>query len=150
MVEPALACLEVERPDIFLIAGRYTLLDHTALDRLFPACAAQGVKIVLGGPYNSGLLAGGTTFNYVPAEPEIVARARAIRAICERHGVDIKAAALQFCAAHPVVAAVVPGPRTAAEVKQNAALMQVEIPGALWLDLRSASLLPENAPVAEK
>jgi D-threo-aldose 1-dehydrogenase len=146
LVEAALACLEAARPDIFLIAGRYTLLDHTALERLFPACAARGVKVVLGGPYNSGLLAGGTTFNYVPAEPDMVARADAIRAICERHGTDIKAAALQFCAAHPVVAAVIPGPRTAIEVQQNAALMRAQIPGALWSDLRSAGLLPENAP----
>jgi D-threo-aldose 1-dehydrogenase len=107
------------------------------------------VKIVLGGPYNSGLLAGGTTFNYVPAQPDMVARADAIRAICERHGTDIKAAALQFCAAHPVVAAVIPGPRTAAEVQQNAALMQAEIPGGLWHDLRHAGLLPERAPTPE-
>src|SRR4029453_18979284 len=77
LVEPALACLETERPDIFLIAGRYTLLVHTALDRLFSACAAKGVRVVLGGPYNPGLLAGGTTFNYVPAEPDMVARAQA-------------------------------------------------------------------------
>src|SRR5262249_8569109 len=95
LVEPALACLEAARPDIFLIAGRYTLLDHTALVRLFPACAARGVKVVLGGPYNSGLLAGGTTFNYVPAEPAMVARADAIHAICARHDTDMKAAALQ-------------------------------------------------------
>ena len=128
LVEPALLCLEAARPDIFLIAGRYTLLDHTALGRLFPVCAAKGVKIVLGGPYNSGLLAGGTTFNYEPAKADMVARANAIRGICERHGTDIKAAALQFCAAHPVVAAVIPGPRTAAEVQQNAALMQAEFP----------------------
>jgi D-threo-aldose 1-dehydrogenase len=80
----------------------------------------------------------------------MVARADAIRAICERHGTDIKAAALQFCAAHPVVAAVIPGPRTAAEVQQNAKLMQAEIPGALWLDLRRAGLLPENAPTPER
>ena len=83
---------------------------------------------MLGGPYNSGLLAGGTTFNYEPAKADMVARANAIRGICERHGTDIKAAALQFCAAHPVVAAVIPGPRTAAEVQQNAALMQAEDP----------------------
>lgn len=150
LVEPALACLETERPDVFLIAGRYTLLDQTALQRLFPACAAKGVKVVLGGPYNSGLLAGGTTFNYVAAKPDMVARADAIRAICERHGTDIKAAALQFCTAHPVVAAVIPGPRTAAEVQQNAALMQAEIPGALWPELRRAGLLPENAPTPER
>jgi D-threo-aldose 1-dehydrogenase len=105
---------------------------------------------VLGGPYNSGLLAGGTTFNYQPAKADMVARANAIRAICERHGADIKAAALQFCAAHPVVAAVIPGPRTSVEVQQNAALMQAEIPGALWTELRRAGLLLESAPTPEK
>ena len=101
---------------------------------------------MLGGPYNSGLLAGGTTFNYETARPEMVARADAIRAVCARHGTDIKAAALQFCAAHPVVAAVIPGPRTAGEVQQNASLMRAEIPGGLWTELRGAGLLPENAP----
>jgi aryl-alcohol dehydrogenase-like predicted oxidoreductase len=77
---------------------------------------------------------------------EMVDRAQAIRTICERHGVDIKAAALQFCATHPVVAAVIPGPRTADEGWQNAALMRAPIPGALWSELRRAGLLPENAP----
>ncbi len=149
LVEPALACLEAAKPDLFLIAGRYTLLDHSALGQLFPACLAKGVKVVLGGPYNSGLLAGGTTFNYEPAKADIVARADAIRALCARHGTDIKAAALQFCAAHPAVAAVIPGPRSAAEVAQNAQLMQAEIPGALWADLRRAGLLPDNAPTPE-
>ena len=149
MVEPALACLEVAAPDMFLIAGRYTLIDHTALARLFPACAAKGAKVVIGGPYNSGLLAGGTTFNYETAPTEIVARADAVRAVCARRGVDIKAAALQFCAAHPVVAAVIPGPRTAGEVIENAILMQTEIPGALWSDLRRAGLLPAEAPTPE-
>ncbi|MGZ5913572.1 MAG: aldo/keto reductase, partial [Reyranella sp.] len=149
LVEPALACLEAVTPDLFLIAGRYTLLDHTALAALFPACLAKGVKVVLGGPYNSGLLAGGTTFNYEPAKADMLARADAIRAICERHDTDIKAAALQFCAAHPAVAAVIPGPRSAAEVQQNAALMQVKIPGGLWADLRRAGLLPEDAPTPE-
>lgn len=146
MVEPALACLEAADPDIFLIAGRYTLIDHTALAKLFPACAAKGVKVVLGGPYNSGLLAGGTTFNYEPAQADTVAKAQAVRAICDRHGVDIRAAALQFCAAHPVVAAVIPGPRSATEAAQNASLMQAPIPGQLWRDLRQANLLPEEAP----
>jgi D-threo-aldose 1-dehydrogenase len=80
----------------------------------------------------------------------MVARANAIRAICERHGTDIKAVALQFCAAHPVVAAVIPGPRTAAEVQENAVLMQAEIPSTLWAELRRAGLLPESAPTPEK
>lgn len=150
LVEPALACLDAADPDIFLIAGRYTLIDHTALTKLLPACAARGVKVVVGGPYNSGLLAGGTTFNYAPAQAEVVARAQAVRAVCDRHGVDIRAAALQFCAAHPVVAAVIPGPRGAAEAAQNAALMVAEIPGQLWRDLRHAGLLPEAAPTPEQ
>jgi D-threo-aldose 1-dehydrogenase len=150
LVEPALACLEVADPDIFLIAGRYTLLDQTALSQLFPACAARGVKVVIGGPYNSGLLAGGTTYDYEPAKGEVVTRALALRAICERHGTDIKAAALQFCAAHPVVVAVIPGARTATEVRENAALMQVQIPSAMWSELRRTGLLPEEAPLPDK
>ena len=113
LVEPALACLEAAKPDLFLIAGRYTLLDHTALGEAVPRLPRQGRrKSSLGGPYNSGLLAGGTTFNYEPAKADMVGRADAIRALCERHGTDIKAAALQFCAAHPAVAAVIPGPRS--------------------------------------
>ncbi len=146
LVAPCLVALERAQPDLFLIAGRYTLLDHTALAELFPACAAKGVKCVLGGPYNSGLLAGGTTFNYETAPPDIAARAQAIRAICERHGVDIKAAALQFCAAHPQVEAIIPGGRTAAEVTENAAMMKAPIPAALWPDLRKAGLIPDAAP----
>jgi D-threo-aldose 1-dehydrogenase len=105
------------------------------------------VKCVLGGPYNSGLLAGGTTFNYEAAPAELVARAQAIAAICARHGVDLKAAALQFCAAHPQVAAIIPGGRTAAEVTENAAMMAADVPGAVWHDLRKAGLLPIEAPV---
>ena len=147
LVETCLAALEGCTPDLFLIAGRYTLLDQTALGTLFPACAARGVRCVLGGPYNSGLLAGGTTFNYETAPPEMVARARAIGAICVRHGVKLKAAALQFCAAHPVVATVIPGARTAAEVLENAALMEARIPDSLWADLREAGLLAQDAPV---
>lgn len=147
MVEPCLAALERSEPDLFLIAGRYTLLDHTALGQLFPACAARGVRCVLGGPYNSGLLAGGATFNYETAPPEIAARAQAIDAMCRRHGVNTKAAALQFCAAHPQVAAVIPGARNAAEVVENVAMMSVAIPGQLWRDLRAEGVIPEAAPV---
>jgi D-threo-aldose 1-dehydrogenase len=146
LVEPCLLALEHADPDQFLIAGRYTLLDHTALAALFPACAARGVRCVLGGPYNSGLLAGGATFDYRTAPPALAARAQAIGAICTRHGVDLRAAALQFCAAHPVVAAVIPGARTAAEASQNAALMQAPIPVSLWAELRQAGLLPDEAP----
>ncbi|MCX7383996.1 MAG: aldo/keto reductase [Alphaproteobacteria bacterium] len=149
LVEPALACLEQADPDVFLIAGRYTLLDHTALAKLFPACAAKGAKVVLGGPYNSGLLAGGTTFNYENAPPDLAARAQAMHALCARHGVDLKAAALQFCAAHPVVATVIPGARNPDEVRENARMMSAPIPGALWAELKSNGLLPVEVPTPE-
>ena len=148
-VEPCLAALEASDPDFFLLAGRYTLLDHAALADLLPACEARGVYIVVGGPFNSGLLAGGDTFDYSHAPPALVARARAMGAICGRHGVDLKAAALQFCAAHPAVAAVIPGARTPGEVRQNAALMTVPIPEAVWQELRAAGLIPPDAPTPE-
>jgi D-threo-aldose 1-dehydrogenase len=149
VVEPCLRALEQSDPDFFLVAGRYTLLDHAALPELLPRCGARGVRVVIGGPYNSGLLAGGTTFNYEAAPSDILARARAIGAMCGRHGVDLKAAALQFCAAHPAVAAVIPGPRTPEEVRQNAAAMTQPIPAALWEELKAERLLRQELPVPE-
>ena len=146
VVEPCLLALEQADPDIFLVAGRYTLLDHTALKDLLPACAKHGARVVIGGPYNSGILAGGTTFNYEAAPADLVAKARAMAAVCARHGVDLKAAALQFVVAHPVVAAAIPGPRTAAEVVQNAAAMVQPIPAAVWAELKAEGLLPAEAP----
>jgi D-threo-aldose 1-dehydrogenase len=146
LIEPCPAALEQSEPDLFLIAGRYSLLDHTAMDGLFPACAARGVRAVLGGPYNSGLLAGGTTFDYTTAPPDMAAKAQAMRDVCARHGVDLKAAALQFCAAHPVVASVIPGARTPDEMRQNAAMMQAPIPSALWRELKSSGLLGQHLP----
>lgn len=146
-IAPCVRALEESDPDLFLLAGRYTLLDAApALEELFPRCAAAGVRLVLGGPYNSGVLAGGTTFDYVPAAPEVQDRVRRLAAACEAHGVSLKAAALQFCAAPPVVAAVIAGARTAAEVGENAALMQAPIPAALWQTLKRDGLLPEGAP----
>lgn len=109
LTEPCERAIERADPDVFLLAGRYSLLNQPALDRLFPACRARGVHVVVGGPYNSGLLAGGRTFEYADAPPEMVEKCRRIAAVCERHGADLRAAALQFCAAHPVVAAVIPG-----------------------------------------
>ncbi len=149
LVEPCLLALQRADPDLFLIAGRYTLLDHTALPELLPACERRGAHVVIGGPYNSGLLAGGTTFDYATAAPEVAARAQRIEVVCGSHGVDLKAAALQFCAAHPATAAVIPGPRTATEATQNAEMMTQPIPQALWIELKAEGLLPEDAPVPE-
>jgi D-threo-aldose 1-dehydrogenase len=145
-VEPCQRALEESDPDVFLLAGRYSLLDLTALDTLFPACAARGVRVVVGGPYNSGLLAGGAHFEYAEAPPEKIAARDRIAAICQRHGVDIRAAALQFCAAHPVVASVIPGAKNAGRVRHNAELMRQPIPADFWEGLKREGLLPAHAP----
>jgi D-threo-aldose 1-dehydrogenase len=133
--------------DAFLLAGRYTLLEQAPLDDLLPKCAAAGVSIVVGGPLNSGILAGRETWNYAPAPAEIIARVDAIRRVCDSHNVPLAAAALQFPLAHPAVAAIIPGPRDAAEFTANLALLRHPIPAALWADLRQAGLLHPQAPV---
>jgi len=138
--------LRMSDPDVFLLAGRYSLLDTAALGGLFPACAERGVHVVVGGPYNSGLLAGGRHYDYAEAPAAMVAARDRIAAVCGRFGVDIRAAALQFCAAHPVVAAVIPGARHADRVRQNLDLMGQTIPGAFWPALKAEGLLPQDAP----
>ncbi len=133
--------------DAFLLAGRYTLLEQAPLDDLIPLCVARGTSLVIGGPLNSGILAGRDTWNYETAPPEIVARVRKIDAVCKAHNVPLPAAALQFPLAHPVVASVIPGPRDAAEFVANLPLFAMKIPAALWSDLRSEGLLHPDAPV---
>ncbi|MFZ6763983.1 aldo/keto reductase [Pseudoroseomonas sp. WGS1072] len=146
LTEPCIRALKESDPDVFLLAGRYSLIDLAGLDELFPLCAERGAHIVVGGPYNSGLLAGGTTFNYVEAAPAEVEARNRIAAVCQELGVDLRAAALQFCAAHPVVAAVIPGAKHPDRVRQNAALMRARIPSAFWAALKAKGLLPEDAP----
>jgi D-threo-aldose 1-dehydrogenase len=106
----------------------------------------RGVSIVVGGPFNSGILAGRDTWSYDTAPPEIAAKANAIGAVCERHSVPLPAAAVQFPLAHPAIAAVIPGPRDAAEVEANLKLLRHPIPPALWEDLRAEKLLYFQAP----
>jgi D-threo-aldose 1-dehydrogenase len=132
--------------DAFLLAGRYTLLEQGPLDDLLPMCSARGTSIVVGGPLNSGILAGRDTWNYAAAPPEIVARVNALRAVCDAHNVPLAAAALQFPLAHPAVAAIIPGPRSAAEFEANLPLIRQKIPAALWADLRDKGLLHPEAP----
>jgi D-threo-aldose 1-dehydrogenase len=134
-------------PDVFLLAGRYSLLNQPALERLFPTCAERGVHVVVGGPYNSGLLAGGRNFEYREAPPEMIAKRDRMAQNVSRHGVDLRAAALQFCAAHPVVAAIIPGAKHADKVRENARLMAAPIPPAVWDDLKREGLIPSDAPV---
>ena len=132
--------------DCFLVAGRYTLLDQTALAELLPLCAERGIAVILGGVFNSGILAGGATYDYSVAPPELVERAQRLAAVCERHGAPLKAAALQFPLAHPAVASLLLGARSVAELEENVALLRLELPGDLWDELRREGLLPEDAP----
>jgi D-threo-aldose 1-dehydrogenase len=146
-VEPCVMALEQADPDVFLLAGRYSLLNQPALDEFFPRCAERGVHVVVGGPYNSGIIAGGRNFEYEEASPDTIAARDRLAAIAKRHGVDLRAAALQFCAAHPVVGSVIPGTKNAARVRENVELMRQEIPLAFWQELKRDGVLPEHAPV---
>lgn len=136
--------------DCFLLAGRYTLLEQEALETFLPLCVERDVAIILGGPYNSGILATGpiegARYNYAPASPEILERVGRIEAVCADHGVRLIEAALQFVMGHPAVRTVIPGAVSAAEVEANVALFSRPLPDALWSDLKSAGLLRPDAP----
>ena len=132
--------------DVFLLAGRYTLLEQTPLDDLLPQCLRSGISVVIGAPFNTGILAGRDTWNYRLAPPEIADRVKMIKTICDSYRVPLVAAALQFPLAHPAVAAILPGPRNVDEFDVNAKLLRYPIPSALWADLRKAELLHPDAP----
>ncbi len=131
--------------DAFLLAGRYTLLEQSPLDDLFPACAAAGTGIILGGPFNSGILAGGDTWNYAQAPASVIQHAQAIDQVCKAHHVPLAAAALQFPLGSPLVASVIPGPRSRHEMQQILTWFEFDIPAVLWSDLKSAGLLHGDA-----
>lgn len=135
--------------DVFLLAGRYTLLDQEALPELLPLCVERGIAIVLGGVMNSGILAGpaaGSRYDYRPADPALVERARRLEAICARHGTSLKAAAIQFPLAHPAIASLVAGVRKVAHLDDYPAMMRWPIDPDLWAELRSERLIPADAP----
>ena len=149
-VEPIelLLDLETPRPDGFLLAGRYTLLDHSrALQRVMPRVAERGLGIVVGGPYSSGALVGGPNFEYAPATPEILERVARIKAIADRNGVSMKAAGLQFALANPAVAAVIPGASKPSRVEEDRAALMEAVPKAFWRELREARLVDAAAPL---
>jgi D-threo-aldose 1-dehydrogenase len=136
--------------DCFLLAGRYTLLDQGALTTLFPICRAKNIRILLGGVYNSGILADprtGAKFNYEDADAALVARALELEALCHEHGTELKAAAVQFCRAHPAVTVAVQGARTAAEVAENIAMAETSVSPGFWQELRARKLVDERAPL---
>ncbi|MDE0530183.1 MAG: aldo/keto reductase [Albidovulum sp.] len=148
-VDVCLRVLEHGDWDIFLLAGRYTLLEQDALDPLLERCKVQEVKVVVGGPFNSGILAGGATWNYAEAPASVRDRAARLRDICEAHSVPLPAAALQFPLAHPVVECVIPGTRTPGELREVMDWKDTDIPAELWTDLKSEGLLNPVAPIPD-
>lgn len=151
-VEPCELTLQLQeaQPDGFLLAGRYTLLDHErALQRLMPEAASAGVEIVVGGPYSSGILAGGDHFEYQKAKPEIIAKVERLKAIAKAHAVSIKAAAQHFCLANPAVAAVIPGASRPERLAEDIAALNEQIPLEFWRALRAESLVSAAAPLPQ-
>ena len=140
--------------DAFLLAGRYTLLEQEALDSFLPLCVKRDVGIILGGPYNSGILATGAIegarYNYEPAPADILDRVRRIEAVCAAHGVKLIEAALQFVMGHPAVRTVIPGAMTPEEVQANIALFSRNVPAGLWSDLKGQNLIRPDAPTPEE
>lgn len=138
--------------DIFMVAGRYSLLDHGAHDVLLPRCLERGIAVMIAGVMNSGILADqrpGAHFDYRDAAPDVVDRARRITEVCQRHGVPVRAAAIQFPLAHPAVIGLVAGVRQRAHLDEYPAFMRLPIPSALWDDLRCARLIPDAAPTPD-
>lgn len=137
--------------DLFLLAGRYTLLEQEALTSFLPLTEKRGIGIVLGGPYNSGILARGPSesaqYNYSNAPAEVIERVRRINAVCERHGVRMIEAALNFPLLHRSVVSVIPGGQSVAEVKSNRDLLGKALPAALWAELKAEGLMRQDAPV---
>jgi D-threo-aldose 1-dehydrogenase len=136
--------------DCMLLAGRYTLLEQGGLEEFLPECVKRGVSVILGGPYNSGILTGGVkpgaTHDYAAAPAPLIDKAQKIEAVCQRHGVELGAAAMQFPLFHPALCSVIPGALSSAEVKQNIARLSVKIPAELWSELKREKLLDADAP----
>jgi len=149
--EPCAWLMERGDFDVFLLAGAYTLLEQGALDGFMNPAQARGVGVVIGGPYNSGILATGPRpgafYKYEPAPDSVLQKAGKLQAMCARHGVRLVDAAFQFALRHPAVVSVIPGGQGVAEMASNLAAAQAMIPPALWADLKADGLLHPDAPV---
>jgi len=147
------AALERHDFDCFLLAGRYTLLEQDALDKFLPLCEERGVAVVVGGGFNSGILAtgavAGAKYNYAPAPARVMEKVRKIEAVCADHKVPLPAAALQFVVAHPVIPSFMAGTRTRAQLEQNLHWFSHDIPADLWAELKAQGLLRRDAPTPE-
>ena len=149
-VEPIELLLDLEgpKPDGFLLAGRYTLLDHSrALQRVMPKVAEKGLGIVVGGPYSSGALVGGPNFEYAPIKPEMQAKIARIKAIADRYGISMKAAGLQFALANPAVVAVIPGASKPGRIAEDRNALDEIVPAEFWRELRLTGLVDTAAPL---
>ena len=139
--------LGIGKWDVFLLAGRYTLLEQTPLGDLFPACRDAGTSIICGGPFNSGILVGREMWNYAKAPEDVVNKARALGDVADQFSVPLPAAVLQFPLGNDIVTAVIPGPRNREEMQQIIAWFEETIPEAFWSELKSQGLLDASAPV---
>jgi D-threo-aldose 1-dehydrogenase len=149
--ETALKLARAADFDCFLLAGRYTLLEQGALDEFLPYCKENRIGVLIGGPFNSGILASAdlsqnSKYNYADAPPQVLDRARRAKSVCDKYGVPLRAAALQFILANPVVTAIIPGCRSPSEVVQNVEAVEMQIPGGVWDELKGEGLIREDAP----
>ncbi len=144
-----LAAMEIGDWDTFLLAGRYTLLEQDPLDDLIPACEARGITLIVGGPFNSGVLVGREMWNYATAPRHVVQRVEKLAGVCANHGVELPVAALQFPVAHPVVSAIIPGARSVAEMRGILDWAATPTPPAFWRDLKAEGLIHEAAPLPD-
>ena len=133
--------------DVFLLAGRYTLLEQTAVDKLFPACRKAGTSIICGGPFNSGVLVGRDTWNYAKAPKEVIDKARALGVVADEFGIPLPAAALQFPLGDEIVCSVIPGPRDKGELEQIITWFKTPIPKEFWSTLKEKKLMEPSATV---
>ncbi len=133
--------------DVFLLAGRYTLLEQTAVDKLFPACRKAGTSIICGGPFNSGVLVGRDTWNYAKAPKEVIDKARALGVVADEFGIPLPAAALQFPLGDEIVCSVIPGPRDKGELEQIVTWFKTPIPKEFWSTLKEKKLMEPSATV---
>ncbi|QWT22581.1 aldo/keto reductase [Bacillus sp. NP157] len=149
-VEPIEIMMELDKPRAngMLLAGRYSILDHaSALQRLLPMAVEKSVDVIVGGPYSSGVLVGGKHFEYGAVPPAIAAKVVKIQALCDKHKVPIKAAALQFSLAHPAVAAIVPGASSPSRIAEDYAALNFKVPNDFWVDLRKSGVVDPTAPL---
>ena len=135
--------------DVFLLAGRYTLLEQTAIDTLFPACRKAGTSIICGGPFNSGVLVGRDTWNYAKAPKDVIDKARKLSVIADEFGIPLPAAALQFPLGDEIVCSVIPGPRDKGELEQIMTWFKTPIPTEFWGALKEKNLIEPSAAVPD-